>query len=1653
MKSKYILVALLALAFQAQAYHVSQSEAEGAASVWAGAGSALGVSLGSNVKSVYAHTLTNGYAFYAVKLDGGTVIMTSDTTLDPVVAFSPSSELDFSEGSPLFKLMCKDVAARVALVGGAANAASSSVSASTSSSSSASASAASSLWSILLRRKSPATSALSPYTSASEKPLSSISDIRVAPMVKSKWSQSSAGGGYCYNYYTPNHVVCGCTATAMSQIMRFHEYPKVSVAARTYDCKVDNSPRQLTMQGGVYEWAKMTLVPGNGSVPDANRRAIGKLTSDAGIAVKSSYSDGDTGASPEEVAAAFRDAFGYPDAICYWNASGWSEGQGGLHTRSLRDRVVYANLDAGQPVQFAIYGYAAGHIGDSRYWAGHAVVADGYGFMTVGGVETEYVHINMGWAGTDDLWYNIPEIDAANSGAHVGDSGYDFLYLGGATFNISTNDTGLSILSGRVTDEDGIAVAGAKVYAFDEGGALVGETETSASGIYFFKLPGGVGYSVTAMTPDGRGVAELDVGVLRATTGLSDSYVVTDSSKVGNSWGNDMTLDYPSARVGGEVFASIDSAVARAREIAAASPSVQVLIEIIDATRLKNTLTIDFDCAIAATNASPAVTSVERLGGAQLLVAGGASLVLSNVVFTADTETMVDVADGGSLGIVGVVDFGVPYDVAAVRTVSASGLRLLGGIESGFTLDCVAAQTADSQFGVAHAASAAEFNAICESAPRIANFYDSFGELRGKAEGSAPNGSLVWFEQPVPLEDAVGYYVDAAGNTNTAARIDRLAERYAASLAAGELGDATRMVLLKSGALSRQIPVTNGLTISGDNVVIDLAGAPATVFPVTGGKLSVTGVTFTSFVGNALFFIDDDNASLQLGRGTRLVNIEGTNYHSGAIFVQSGEVKLTGGAVLDSCCATGKFKESQNAKDSNGGGVYLAAGAKLYLSGCTITNCSAHTCGGGVYALKESSVSFSGALQIVGNTSDMYARFVGDDIYLCNSADAGQRASARLTGVVTGAVGIRWSGSNAVVGNTDGLQFVTASSAVIAHESMESFFSDVSAEFSAKAEDSPAGLVWTNAPTGPQPLPDELKNEASARVIYNDGSPTEYYLLVTEALKAIKGDATVKISGTNGHTIRSNITISHDVSLESDTGKGFYWLDRSADRSLIVASEAKLSLKDVVVYGSKVTNDTTMAFDDTPCASPLFDVRGGTLEMLSPSDASQYQTRITAVRGDGARNASAVSVWRGGKFMMASGASIDDCANAYSNVADGSGRGAAVLVDDGDAVFTGGTVTGCSAFSGGGVFIGNNGGVKVSGNTRITGNSGLDGKPNDLVVYDQGTLRLAGKLTGAIGYIEGVAGDTEVFGKVNSSVSDADALSSAHKFTHDRTGDIGLAVAGNAGTLLVWGTALDSSGKYTDKDGNVYELVEGPAYAVDAPAAVSGLVYNRTAQTGVVEGTGFTLAGNVATNAGSYTAKATLRPGFEWSDGSTTTKSISWRIAKATYDMSGITFADATYTYDGSLFTIEISGTLPKGVTVEYANNSQTEVGVYLATASFTGDSENYNDIPDMTATLTIVSGEPPDPGEGAKPLPIAFSAIVDAGGTEWTLSVTTIVNKCWYSLYETSSLDGGFATGGKEPVERRQAVAADVPTMIFTRPYNGSQLFWKVVAEPEKAH
>ena len=366
----------------------------------------------------------------------------------------------------------------------------------------------------------------------------------------------------------------------------------------------------------------------------------------------------------------------------------------------------------------------------------------------------------------------------------------------------------------------------------------------------------------------------------------------------------------------------------------------------------------------------------------------------------------------------------------------------------------------------------------------------------------------------------------------------------------------------------------------------------------------------------------------------------------------------------------------------------------------------------------------------------------------------------------------------------------------------------------------------------------------------------------------------------------------------------------------------------------------------------------------------------------------------------------------------------------------------------------------LSGNVTVTGNRDLHDQADNFCVSDDSRLYLTGDaaLAGTIGFNEGKSADTNVFGRVAAGFTGTaeDAQASAHRFTHDRTGDVGFAVSDGVETLLVWSRALNAEGNYVAEDGTVYAQVAFVPCRVGKPSVVVGLVYDGTEKVGVKGGLGYVLADNVATNAGDYTATATLKGGFVWSDDTVDPFEIPWSIAPADYVLTGVTFEDATFPYDGTVKTIVLTGTLPDGLNVTYANNERWEPGTNDVVATISGTVANHKPFStDLTAKLIITGVIPPadhpdypaEPGGRiVDPTPIAFQAIERLSATEWKLTVTNAVRSCWYSLRGATTL----APASFEQIgEKRQAAENGPIVFEVTVPETDAQWFWNAVGEP----
>ena len=107
---------------------------------------------------------------------------------------------------------------------------------------------------------------------------------------------------------------------------------------------------------------------------------------------------------------------------------------------------------------------------------------------------------------------------------------------------------------------------------------------------------------------------------------------------------------------------------------------------------------------------------------------------------------------------------------------------------------------------------------------------------------------------------------------------------------------------------------------------------------------------------------------------------------------------------------------------------------------------------------------------------------------------------------------------------------------------------------------------------------------------------------------------------------------------------------------------------------------------------------------------------------------------------------------------------------------------------------------------------------------------------------------------------------------------------------------VELKGNYSGSADISFKIV--PA-KVSLPVAKTGLTYNGARQTGVAAAANYTVTGGAKTEAGTYTAKATLKDtkNYVWADGKTTAKSVKWTIGKANLKSATIAaIKDQTFT-------------------------------------------------------------------------------------------------------------------------------------------------------------
>ncbi len=206
----------------------------------------------------------------------------------------------------------------------------------------------------------------------------------VNPLLSSIWSQ-----GCYFNDSTPfdpsaqcMHVVTGCVATAMGQVLYYHQFPPRGSGAHSYQ----SAYGLLSANFGntVYDWQNMadTL---HAQSPSATIAAVSQLLSHCGIAVDMQYSAGSSGAYSEDALRAMVHYFNYSPQTQMLYRDNFVD--------TIWEMMVRQELDSMRPLYY-----------DGSGTGGHAFVCDGY-------QNNNYFHFNWGWNGSNNGWFLLSNLN------------------------------------------------------------------------------------------------------------------------------------------------------------------------------------------------------------------------------------------------------------------------------------------------------------------------------------------------------------------------------------------------------------------------------------------------------------------------------------------------------------------------------------------------------------------------------------------------------------------------------------------------------------------------------------------------------------------------------------------------------------------------------------------------------------------------------------------------------------------------------------------------------------------------------------------------------------------------------------------------------------------------------------------------------------------------------------------------------------------------------------------------------------------------------------------------------------------------------------------------------------------------------------------
>lgn len=212
----------------------------------------------------------------------------------------------------------------------------------------------------------------------------------VSPLLgEINWDQSSPYNNMC-PVIDGKTSVTGCVATAMAMILKYHEYPTKGTGSHSYTTE-SGTKYSLDFQSITFDWKNMLPQYSKVEYNETQAKAVAELMYACGVGVEMDYSPLESGAYSSNVPKALINFFGYNKNLGYvsrnyFNTSEWME-------------MLKTELNSKRPVFYS----------GSSSEVGHAFVIDGYD-------KDDMVHVNWGWDGYNNGYFDISSLDPTSTG-------------------------------------------------------------------------------------------------------------------------------------------------------------------------------------------------------------------------------------------------------------------------------------------------------------------------------------------------------------------------------------------------------------------------------------------------------------------------------------------------------------------------------------------------------------------------------------------------------------------------------------------------------------------------------------------------------------------------------------------------------------------------------------------------------------------------------------------------------------------------------------------------------------------------------------------------------------------------------------------------------------------------------------------------------------------------------------------------------------------------------------------------------------------------------------------------------------------------------------------------------------------------------------